>query len=359
MSNPLHGPAPAEHARTPDSTQSVHDVHEDEAPARAEDAIEGLQRLAGNHAVVDLLATGGDPAEAGPEAVRFMNASGVAHPALQRAAAAIRRRRGLFGSVQRAGPPGGGSPPPTFTSESTHTILQAGSVQAARHPEFPGKMGQTRYAHNDIGVWPSFNVTYKTPWNHWFSDTATPQHTSAQDADWWAIATPANEEGYKMPDEMPEYPGYEYYIKVSSAAADLIKRAEQQHLNDLNQGWAITGAATAAAINAASTEDPEVRPSKPAAKEAAAAKVAAKLGPVGEKIKGGLRSGGRLESSLGPLMDSSSTLSESFRDHGKHKIPTRFVEKDETRKRVIFDVDESFALDDTPSESVVNPGTVG
>jgi len=354
-----HGSAPTEQAPAREPAASAWADHDGDSPAKAEDAILGLQRLAGNQAVVDMLATGGDPAEAGPEAVKFMSASGIAHPALQRAAAAIRNRRGLFGSVQRAGPPGGGSPPPVFGWESAHAILHAGSVAPQKHSEFPAKMGQTMYVHNDIGVWPSFGVTYKTPWNHWFSDTATPRPTSAQSATWWAIATPANEEGYKMPDELPKYPGYEYYIKVSSAAAAIIKRAEEQHVADLDQGWAITGAATAAAINEASGEDPEVRPSKPAAKEAAAAKVAGKLGPVGEKIKGGLRSGGRLESSLGPLMDSSSTLSTDFRDKGKHTIPTRFVEKDETKKRVVFDVDDSFHLDETPSTTVVNPGNVG
>jgi hypothetical protein len=354
-----HGSALTERASLREQDASPWDDRAGDSPATAEDAVLGLQRLAGNQAVVDLLATGGDPADAGPEAVHLVRASGVAHPALQRAAAAIRERRGLFGSVQRAGPPGGGSAPPVFGSESAHAILRAGSVAAQKHAEFPAKMGQTMYVHNDIGVWPSFGVTYKTPWNHWFSDTATPKPTTAQSATWWAIATPANEEGYKMPDELPAYPGYEYYIKVSSAAAAIIKRAEEQHVNDLDQGWAITGAATATAINEASVEEPEVRPSKPAAKDAAVAKVAAKLGPVGEKIKGGLRSGGRLESSLGPLMDSSSTLSTEFRDKGKHTIPVRFVEKDETRKRVVFDVDDSFHLDETPSATVVNPGNVG
>ncbi len=359
MANPHQGPTPAERTDTLDTQSSRGGVHDEDAPAQAEGAVLGLQRLAGNQAVVDLLATGGDPAEVGPEALRFIGSSGIAHPALQRAAAAIRNRRGLFGSVQRAGPPGGGSAPPVFATESADAILRAGSVAAQKHPEFPGKMGQTMYVHNDIGVWPSFNLTYKTPWNHWFSDTATPRPTSAQSASWWAIATPANEEGYKMPDEKPEYPGYEYYIKVSSAAAALIKKAEEQHVNDLDQGWAITGAATAAAVNQVSTEDPDIRPSKPAAKEAAMARVAGKLGPVGEKIMGGLRSGGRLESSLGPLMDSSSTLSTTFRDKGKHTIPLRFVEKDETRKRVVFDVNDAFDLDQTPSETVVNAGNVG
>jgi hypothetical protein len=358
VANPQQAPAAAERADALE-TQTSRGVHDDDAPSQAESAILGLQRLAGNHAVVDLLATGGDPAEAGPEALKFMSDSGIAHPALQRAAAAIRDRRGLFGSVQRAGPPGGGSAPPVFLTESVHALMHAGTVKPQKHNEFPGKMGQTMYVHNDIAKWPSFNVRYSTPWFHWRSDTATPLPTLAASADWWAIGTPANEEGYKMPDERVEYPGYEYYIKVSSKAAGMIADAEKQHIDDLDHGWAITGEAAAAAINTVSTEDPDIRPTKPAAKKAAADRVAAKLGPVGEKIKHGLYSGGRLEDSLGPLMDSSYTKSVEYRDKGRHTLPLRFVEKDEAKKRVVFDVNDSQPLDSTPSETVVNPGNVG
>jgi hypothetical protein len=358
VANPQQAPAAAERADALE-TQTSRGVHDDDAPSQAESAILGLQRLAGNHAVVDLLATGGDPAEAGPEALKFMSDSGIAHPALQRAAAAIRDRRGLFGSVQRAGPPGGGSAPPVFLTESVHALMHAGTVKPQKHNEFPGKMGQTMYVHNDIAKWPSFNVRYSTPWFHWRSDTATPLPTSAASADWWAIGTPANEEGYKMPDGLAEYPGYEYYIKVSSKAAGMIADAEKQHIDDLDHGWAITGEATAAAINTVSTEDPDIRPTKPAAKKAAADRVAAKLGPVGEKIKHGLYSGGRLEDALGPLMDSSYTKSVEYRDKGRHTLPLRFVEKDEAKKRVVFDVNDSQPLDSTPSETVVNPGNVG
>ena len=361
MAQSQHGSAVTEQAPAHEPAASASNDHDGDSPAKAEDAILGLQRLAGNQAVVDMLATGGDPAEAGPEAMRLLNASGVAHPALQRAAVAVRGRRGLFGSVERTTPVGGGSPPPTFPTESVHAVMQAGSVKPQKHNEFPGKMGQTMYVHNDIAKWPSFNVRYATPWLsfHWASDTATPLPTSAASADWWAIGTPANEEGYKMPDERVEYPGYEYYIKVSSKAAGMIADAEKQHIDDLDHGWAITGEATATAINTVATEDPDIRPTKPAAKKAAADRVAAKLGPVGEKIKHGLYSGGRLEDSLGPLMDSSYTLSVAYRDQGKHTLPLRFVEKDEAKKRVVFDVNDSQPLDSTPSETVVNPGNVG
>lgn len=327
------------------------------ASASHDDALLGLQGLVGNGAVAHLMALDASGRDAGAEIDAFMMASGAVHPALRRAAAAVRRTTaGLFGSLQRtpAIRPAG---TPEFASESAEKLLHAGTVKPAKHSAFPYTMGQTAYERGKIEIWPSFNVTYSTPFWHWLSTTARPQPTTAVGGDWWAIATPANEEGYKMPDGRAEYPGYDYYIKVSAAAAAMIVKAEQQHINDLDQGWAITGGATAAAINATAEEEPDVRPNKPAAKQAAAEKVAAKL-PIGDRIKGGLRSGGRLEDTLAPLMDGSSTASAAFRDKGKHTIPLRFVEKDEKQKRVVFDVDDSFHLDETASESVVNAGTI-
>jgi hypothetical protein len=109
----------------------------------------------------------------------------------------------------------------------------------------------------------------------------------------------------------------------------------------------------------AAGEEPDASPNKLAAKQAAVEKVAAKLRGVGERIKGGLRSGGRLEDSLAPLMDGSATASAAARDAtGKHTIPIRFVEKDEKQKRVIYDVNDSFKLDETSSETVVNVGLI-
>jgi hypothetical protein len=160
-----------------------------------------------------------------------------------------------------------------------------------------------------------------------------------------------------MPDGRAEYPGYDYYIKVSAKAAEMIATAERQHINDLDQGWAVTGTATAAAINQVAEEKPDVMPNEPAAKKAAAARVAAKL-PIGERIKGGLEAGGRLEDTLAPLMDGSFTASGAFRDHGKHTIPVKLVDKDDKAKRVNYAVDDSFNLDTTASETVVNAGTI-
>jgi hypothetical protein len=57
-------------------------------------------------------------------------------------------------------------------------------------------------------------------------------------------------------------------------------------------------------------------------------------------------------------MDGSYTASGEYRDKGKHKIPIKLVDKDDKLKRVNFAVDDSFNLDTTSSETVVNAGTI-
>jgi hypothetical protein len=323
---------------------------------RAE-ALLDLQGVVGNRAVADLVALDASGEDAGAAIDSFMMASGAAHPALQRASAALRRKAsGLFGSIQRTPAPRPAGIP-EFSTVSVDQLLRAGTVKPAKHGKFPVVMGQTAYERDKVQLWPSFNLKYERPGWHIFSMGAKPQPTGAAVDDWWAIGTPANEDGYKMPEGLAEYPGYDYYIKVSAAAAALIAQAEVQHINDLDQGWAITGAATAAAINAAANEDVDVTPDRTAAKTAAVNRVAGKLA-IGEKIKGDLRSGGRLEDALAPMMMNASNASAAFRDQGKHTIPVVFVDKDEKQKRVNFKVDESFSLDTTPSATVVNPGTI-
>ena len=43
----------------------------------------------------------------------------------------------------------------------------------------------------------------------------------------------------------------------------------------------------------------------------------------------------------------------------KHTIPLRYVMKDDRKKKVLFEVNDDFKLDATPSESIVNIGTIG
>lgn len=356
MAQPEYSNDHAGRTNTPAAAQAGFDGDLGALPER-EGALLELQGLVGNQAVSDLMELDARGQDAGAEIDGMMQATGATHPVLQRASAVLRRRApGLFGTTTHTPAPRAAGIP-EFATESAH-VLNSGTVKPAKHDGFPATMGQTAYERGKIEIWPSFNVTYGTPFWHWLSTTATPRKTTAQGGDWWAIATPANEAGYKMPDGRAEYPGFDYYIKVSAKAAGLIAKAEQQHINDLDQGWAITGAATASAINAASEEEPDVMPSQGAAKQAAVDRVAGKL-PIGDRIKGGLRSGGRLEDTLAPLMDGAFQASGKFRDKSnKHTIPIKFTEKDDKQKKVVYEVDDGFSLDETSSESVVNAGTI-
>ena len=254
---------------------------------------------------------------------------------------------------------GNGRQAPAFPVVPGHAALNAGQVKWGRHADFPGTMGQTYYAHNDIEIWPSFRaVTERSiwPWG-WQANIAK---TDAAGGVWDAIATPENEEGYKLPYEHKDHPGYELYVRESGAAANNVAKAEQQHIDDLDTGWDLTGLNARRAINEAADEEPEVKKTEYEAKQSAVNKVAGKMGGIGSKIKGGLESGGRLESSLGPIMDESFVQSKSQRDgSGKHKIPVNYVMEDDQNMRVLYEVDPEHTLDSTPSSSVVNPGTIG
>ena len=249
--------------------------------------------------------------------------------------------------------------PPVMPPVDPRHALFAGQVKWGRHAQFPGVMGQTYYARKDIEMWPAFRtVTERSiyPWG-WRANIA---RTDAAGGIWDALATPENEEGYKMPAERPEYPGYEVYVRESGSAANNIAQAEQQHINDLDTGWAITGLAAKNAINEAAGEEPEVRGTEMEAKRAAVDKAAGKMGGLGSKIRGALESGGRLEDALGPMMDNSFVQSKTQRDDaGKHKIPVNYVMKDDENKRVLYEVDPNHNLDSTDSGSVVNLGSLG
>jgi hypothetical protein len=243
---------------------------------------------------------------------------------------------------------------PVFPADGTYKALNAGQVSWSKHAQFPTVMGQTYYARKDIEIWPSYRTKWDSKW------AARVQKTDAAGGVWNATATPQNEEGYKMPDERAEYPGYEVYIRESGAAAELVAAAEQQHINDIDTGWAITGLAARDAINQIADEEPKEKDTEMEAKKATADKVAAKMGPLGAKIRGALDSQGRLEDALGPLMDNAVRQSVKQRDDtGKHTIPVRYVMKDDQKKRVLYEVNEDFKLDKTASEAVVNIGTIG
>ncbi len=202
-------------------------------------------------------------------------------------------------------------------------VLNSGPWRFGRHPDFPASMGQTWYAHNDIGTWPSFNLEYSRSFIPPFNHQARPRTTDAIGAAWPVLATQENEGGYKMPQSHPDHPGKDYDIRVSGTAANNIAAAEQQHVNDLDEGWSLTGIAAKRAINQAAGEDWSEGGDVAAAKAAAVDKVTGSMGALGPKVKSNLESGGSLESSLGPMMDKSFTQSKSQRDAtGKHTIPS-------------------------------------
>jgi hypothetical protein len=255
---------------------------------------------------------------------------------------------------------GAGHAPPTFDPPAGTHVLSSGAWKYGRHPQFPVSMGQTWYAHNDIGQWPTFTLEYSRSIIPPFDHQAKPKTTDAVGAAWPVLATPENEAGYKMPNEHPEHPGLGHYIRVSGTAANNIAAAEQQHVNDLDEGWDLTGRAAKRAINQAAGGDWAEGDDMAAAKTAAIDKVAGLMGGLGPKVRSNLESGGSLEPSLGPMMDKSFTQSQSQRDaSGGHTIPVVYVTKDADGTKVLYEADPNKAPDAKATSSVVNLGTIG
>jgi hypothetical protein len=253
-----------------------------------------------------------------------------------------------------------GSAPPRFAPPPGALALDSGAWKFGRHPQFPATMGQTWYAHNDIGTWPSFNLEYSRSFLPPFDHQARPKTTDAVGAAWPVLATPESEEGYRMPNEHPRHPGKEYYIRVSGTAANNIAAAEQQHVNDLDQGWDLTGRTAKKAINKAAREDWSEGDDLAAAKKAAIDKVVGYMGGLGPLVRSGLEGGGSLEPSLGPMMDASYTQSKAERDtSGKHTIPIVYVTTSADDTKVLYEADPNHANDTQATSEVVNLGTIG
>ncbi len=279
------------------------------------------------------------------------------HPAVVQALLDLQATAGNRAVVQLLGKDGG---PPVFEPPPGADALDSGSWRFGRHPQFPAVMGQTWYAHNDIGTWPSFVLEYSRSFIPPFRHQARPRATDAVGAAWPVLATPENDEGYKMPQPHPDHPGKGYYIRVSGGAANNIAFAESQHVSDLDEGWSLTGLAAKRAINQAAGEDWSEGSSIPAAKQAAVDKVVGHMGGLGPKVRSTLLSGGSLEPALGPMMDASFTQSQAKRDaSGKHTIPVVYVGPNIDGTKVLYEVDEHHANDSTPTSAVVNLGTIG
>ena len=252
---------------------------------------------------------------------------------------------------------------PTFLHE-TEGVAFGGQVEWGKPPQFPTMLGYTYYHSRLIELWPSFNLKCERsiiPWGY----KCTPVKTDAAGAIWPSCATPENENGYRVKSDQPnipifqhyvsKYPDYEYYVRVSYKAAITIAECEQQHLNDYDHGWELTGEAVAKAINEVAAEEPTVQSDPIAAKGSAIDKVVNRLGRLGNAIRSYLESGGRLENALKPAMDNASEQSIAQRDTtGKHRQELRYVMVDDQKKLVLFEVNEDFKLDATPSSEVVN-----
>jgi hypothetical protein len=250
--------------------------------------------------------------------------------------------------------------PPSMEPPPWAEALNSGAWQFGRHPQFPATMGQTWYAHNDIGTWPSFTLEYSRSFIPPFHHQARPVRTDAIGAAWPVLATAESDEGYKMPQQHPDHPGKDYYIRVSGMAANNIALAEQQHVNDLDEGWSLTGIAAKQAINQAAGEDWSEGKDLQSAKKAAINKVVGYMGALGPRVRSTLEGGGSLEPALGPMMDASFTQSQAMRDAtGKHTIPVVYVTTDADDTKVLYEADPDHANDTQPTASVVNLGTIG
>jgi hypothetical protein len=345
----MHAPARDLAPAGPQAGERATDAAADPTGARA---LLQLQRLAGNRAVLHLLGRDG-PGTAPPGAARPHTGD---HPVARhrplRAAEAFLRAASTRSPGTRA--------PEGFAEAARDGVLAVGAYRFGRHPDFPRAMGQTYYARKDIEIWPSFNVNVERSWVPPFDFEAKPRTTDAAGNAWPVLATPENEEGYKMPSEHPRHPGKDYYIRVSATAASKIVGAEAQHVADLDAGWSLTGFAAKTAINQTATAEPATGDSVPAAKSAAIRQTMGLMGGLGDKIKGGLESGGRLEDSLGPMMDNAFTQSKTRRDDsGKHRIPIVYVTTSADDTRVLYEADPDAQVDTQATSEVVNLGTIG
>jgi hypothetical protein len=281
---------------------------------------------------------------------------------------AVQRLLQAQAAARRVTPPSPPVPPhpahPPVFPPATEGMAFAGQVKWQQPAQFPKALGYTYYHADLIQLWPSFTPVCEPKFGE---VTCKLSKTDAIGAEWPSVATPENQQGYLVTPDKTLNPvfqqhvkeDYSHYVRVGGKAANNIAAAEQQHLNDFDLAWEITGEAVAKAINAVADEEPTVRPTKPEAKIALADKVVAKLGTLGTVIRGALESGGRLEKALRPAMDKANQASLAQRDAtGKHTPELLYVMTDDQKKAVLFEVDEDFVLDTTPSSKIVNLGTI-
>jgi hypothetical protein len=245
--------------------------------------------------------------------------------------------------------------------------LHAGKVDAGRPPKFPKSYGYTVPSPVPVSTWPTLNI--KTDSKTFGGYTAIPEETKAPDPNWQAYAIPESAAGYKVTADdsdnptflkyVLKYPNYEYYVRISAKANKIIVAAEEQHIADLDRGWAIIGRSVANAINITAKEDPVSGANPIAAKNASIAKVEEKLGKLGTAMHGDLAKGGTMDKAITPFMNIVAEKSRQGRDVSKkHDIGMNFVSVDEAKKQVLFEANEDFELDKTPSKDIISIKTI-
>lgn len=255
----------------------------------------------------------------------------------------------------------GAKAPEMAAAQGDEQSLNAGAFTYAKHPYFPHRMGQVFYRRGLIDIWPAmdFAPPETSPGRGYF---VKPCKTMAMGGTWPVTVTPQNDQGYQSPVPHEDYPDYDYVIKVGAGAAKFIEGAEQQHVDDLDYGWAITGQAVADAINFVAGQEPNIRGT---VEEAKGATIDAILNEIGNRggprgrLRGALEGEGRLESTLAPMMDNACIKSQDARDKGHHHTgdPEK-IQVDNEAKRVVGSVPEK-TLGGPSTKAVINAGTIG
>ncbi len=239
---------------------------------------------------------------------------------------------------------------------------QAGAVRAGRHPDFPQVYGQTWYNVAELPSAPRVRYVEESssmPWSLGWTVKVVPVAAPAAPT-WPVLVTPANAEGYKVNMPHPSYPDLEHYVVVSEQAASNVAACEDQHVQDLDQGWALAAGRLAEGINyAAGAEDGFQADTLAAAKEQAANAIISGMGSYGAAIKDAVISGGSMEAPVQAAMNKAFHASKTHRDAaGKHSFPLLLKTVDEQKGRVASAVKDDGGVDGTASGALVNLETI-
>jgi hypothetical protein len=236
----------------------------------------------------------------------------------------VERRPGAAPAAPAAGAPALGTGPAAPSLDGVGEAASAGAYTSGRHPDFPGVLGQTWFSVPDLPAAPRVSFTVEEnylPWKEDYTVRVKPVAEPAA-ASWPVLCTPENNDGYKISTPQPEYPDLDHYVIVSSDAAAHIVQAEDQHVQDLDQGWLIAAIYLADGINRVAGGEGLSGADPSALQSALAADIVAELGAYGQTIKGAVASGGSMESPVTTAMGKAFAASKTARDKsGSHTLP--------------------------------------